>query len=94
MPRTNSKSTPTPRPARRTKTARERAEEALGVEQRKVDRLQKAVNHQSSLLAQYRAELSEARRLLAYAESHPALQPDEHEEPSFLTEAEPDEAGA
>lgn len=59
--------------ARKQKTERQRAEEALAVAQRKVDRLVKAEQHQASLLDMTRAELADERRILAYRAQHPAL---------------------
>jgi len=59
--------------ARRQKTERERAEEALAVAQRRVERLVGAEKHQAELLALTRRELDEARRLLQYRQQHPAL---------------------
>lgn len=62
--------------ARQQKTERERAEEALAVAQRKVERLVKAEKHQAELLELTRRELDDARRLLEYRSSHPALPPE------------------
>lgn len=59
--------------ARQTKTERQRAEDALAVARRKVDRLVKAEKHQAELLELTRRELGDARRLLEYRASHPAL---------------------
>lgn len=60
--------------ARQQKTERQRAEEALEVAHRKVNRLAKAEKHQTELLDLTRAELDEARRIQKYRAQHPALQ--------------------
>lgn len=59
--------------ARTPKTERQRAEEAIDVARRKVERLVKAENHQAELLERTRHELDDARRLLEYRSQHPAL---------------------
>jgi hypothetical protein len=59
--------------ARQQKTERQRAEEALAVAHRKVERLVAAEKHQAELLDLTRTELDDARRLLQYRQQHPAL---------------------
>lgn len=67
--------------ARQQKTERQRAEEALDVAHRKVDRLEQAEKHQATLLDLTRRELDDARRLLEYRSTHPAL-PTENRRPN------------
>lgn len=59
--------------ARQQKTERQRAEEARDIAQRKVTRLVQAEKHQAALLDMTRRELDDARLLLEYRSSHPAL---------------------
>ncbi|SFI85912.1 hypothetical protein [Nocardioides psychrotolerans] len=58
---------------RQSKTPHQRAEEALGVAQRRVERIDQALAHQRSLLATYEADLADAQARLDYARQDPAL---------------------
>ena len=60
--------------ARQTKTPRQRAEEALGVAERRYRRAIATRNRLASDLADAETEVSEATELRAYAKQHPALQ--------------------
>lgn len=59
--------------ARQTKTPHQRAEEAAGVAERKVERIVSALTHQREILATYTAHLAEAVARLEYAAHDPAL---------------------
>jgi hypothetical protein len=59
--------------ARQTKTERQRAEDALGVAQRKVDRLIEESKKLGGQLAKVDRDLDDAKKLLAYRRQHPAL---------------------
>lgn len=58
---------------RRTKTPRERAEETLGIAQRRVDRARTALEKASAAQLAAEAELRDARARLTYAQQDPAL---------------------
>lgn len=58
---------------RTSKTPKQRAQEALGVAQRRVERITQALNHQRSLVATYEADLADAQARLDYARQDPAL---------------------
>lgn len=60
--------------ARQTKTERQRAQEALGVAQRQVDRLRKEEKRLRTQTDAVTEALREARQLLEYRAQHPALQ--------------------
>lgn len=70
---------------RQTKTPRQRAEETLGVAQRRVDRLTAAVEHQRAVLQVYETELDEAKARLDYARRDPALDPKQLDNPHTPT---------
>lgn len=59
---------------RQTKTPRQRAEEALGVAERRYARATAARDRLARDLAAAEAEVAEATQLSAYAKQHPALQ--------------------
>lgn len=61
------------KPPRQHKTARQRAEEALGVAQRRVDRLTKEKARRQGDLNKVVTELEQAAQRLAYAKRDPAL---------------------
>lgn len=75
--------------ARQTKTERQRAEEALAVARRKVDRLTKDRDRLEGDLRKVKAELRDAARLAEYRAQHPALpaqlQPDTNTEENPTT---------
>lgn len=62
-------------PPRRHKTPRQRAEEALGVAQRRVDNLDKQRKRLQGQVNQIVSELEEAKARLDYAKKDPALAP-------------------
>lgn len=59
---------------RQTKTPRQRAEEALGVAERRYRRAIRVRDRLDKDLAAAEAEVAEATQLRAYAKQHPALQ--------------------
>lgn len=62
---------------RQSKTDRQRAEERLGVAQRRVKRLEDQLTHQRGVVDATFTELTAARQRLEYAEADPALRPRE-----------------
>lgn len=58
---------------RRKKTARQRAEETLGIAERRVTKLQKQHQHAEAAARAIADELDEAQTRLAYARQDPAL---------------------
>jgi hypothetical protein len=75
----------TDRQPRQRKTSRQRAEESLGVAQRKHDRLVKEVAVRRAELAAAESELAEAKRRLEYARQDPALDPQQLDTPHIPT---------
>lgn len=67
--------TTNPKPPRRQKTPRERAGEALGVAQRRVDGLDKHRKRLQGQINQIVRDLEEAQARLNYAKQDPALPP-------------------
>lgn len=71
---------PVARTPRQQKTDRQRAEERLGIEQRRVERLLEKRDAAAAAADEAERELDRARLRLEYAESDPALAADEDDE--------------